>query len=447
MILLCLSLIPYGLYWSYDIPGAIQDNLTRWFGGPTKYTEADHLMMYSVYSYPNLLTPLFVGYFIDKVGVRYGAIITAGLILSGQVLYSLGVQFLQYWLCIIGRILIGLGGEGLFVTQGKFATRWFPGDKLSFLFGIVIAGSRLGTALNFVAMPALARVSVPLAVWMGSVVCGVSFVCSGVAYWVDLRGEKLEIVGPYEYHQTSLKKILLSMKDLIHLPKIAWLVIFETASFYACFITFLAVGSYIFQHTGQFHSEASASLFISIPNFLSIILPPLFGKLIDLKGFTSLWVSLSNLLQSLSMGLLLCYALGMDTALCSPWVVVSISGIAYSMFVSATWPMIAFIVEEDKVGRAFGAAVILENLGYIIIPAIIGHFQTNLPEPSKYYVTVDILLGVSTFSFLLSIIALITDQANGGKLNSDGKTKHLLKESLKTKISQTDTEKLIDFKK
>lgn len=48
------------------------------------------------------------------------------------------------------------------------------------------------------------------------------------------------------------------------------------------------------QHTGPEFSENTATLFISIPNFVSIIAAPTFGYLIDKFGRSVFWIILSS---------------------------------------------------------------------------------------------------------------------------------------------------------
>ena len=71
-ILVCVCFITFGSYWCFDTPGAIYKQLRLWFG-PETYTQSKNLLLYSVYSYPNVILAFFGGFIIDRVtGVRLG---------------------------------------------------------------------------------------------------------------------------------------------------------------------------------------------------------------------------------------------------------------------------------------------------------------------------------------------------------------------------------------
>jgi MFS family permease len=137
MILIAICFLTFGSYWVYDTPGAIQTPLTYYFAesGMT-YTNSDNSLLYSVYSWPNVILAFFGGYIIDRfLGVRLGSLLFCSLVLLGQVIFSMGIQFSVYYVCVLGRFVYGLGGESLTVSQSTFTARWFDGKLLALAFG------------------------------------------------------------------------------------------------------------------------------------------------------------------------------------------------------------------------------------------------------------------------------------------------------------------------
>ena len=53
-------------YFCYDNPGPIEKTLEIDLG----ITQTKYSLLYSVYSYPNIILPIFGGYLLDLVGVR-----------------------------------------------------------------------------------------------------------------------------------------------------------------------------------------------------------------------------------------------------------------------------------------------------------------------------------------------------------------------------------------
>jgi hypothetical protein len=69
-------------------------------------------------SYPNIILAFFGGFLIDRVlGIRASALIFCTLIFLGQLVFAVGVQMREYWMCLLGRFIFGLGGENLAVSQ------------------------------------------------------------------------------------------------------------------------------------------------------------------------------------------------------------------------------------------------------------------------------------------------------------------------------------------
>ena len=55
-----------GSYFCYDNPGALQKQIQE----TLKITDTQQSLLYSVYSYPNMILPIFGGIFLDKIGIR-----------------------------------------------------------------------------------------------------------------------------------------------------------------------------------------------------------------------------------------------------------------------------------------------------------------------------------------------------------------------------------------
>mgnify|MGYP002632656194 CR=1 FL=1 len=60
-----------GSYYCYDIPGAIETRFKKDYD----LTSFQYAFLYTIYSYPNCLLPLFGGVLLDKIGIRFGLIL------------------------------------------------------------------------------------------------------------------------------------------------------------------------------------------------------------------------------------------------------------------------------------------------------------------------------------------------------------------------------------
>jgi MFS family permease len=162
----CVAML--GSYYCYDIPGALKDQMQAELG----LDDFHQNMLYSVYSFPNMLLPLFggtqqpvaflsffsicvltwpldsPGFFVDKFGTNITLFVFCSLITAGQVLFAFGVSIKSYTVMVMGRILFGLGGESQGVAQTTLVALWFGEKELALALGINLSISRLGSVWN-----------------------------------------------------------------------------------------------------------------------------------------------------------------------------------------------------------------------------------------------------------------------------------------------------------
>lgn len=79
VVLFFISVVSIGSYFCYDNPSALQTQLTDIFDINT----FEYTILYSVYSLPNIILPLFGGFFIDKIGIRVGLLLFSSLVAVG----------------------------------------------------------------------------------------------------------------------------------------------------------------------------------------------------------------------------------------------------------------------------------------------------------------------------------------------------------------------------
>lgn len=93
-----------GSYFCYDNPGALQDT----FKSDLDLTTTQFVMLYSIYSWPNVILCFIGGFLMDRVfGIRLGTIIYMFILLIGQLIFAMGATINMFWLMIVGRFLFG----------------------------------------------------------------------------------------------------------------------------------------------------------------------------------------------------------------------------------------------------------------------------------------------------------------------------------------------------
>jgi len=100
-----------------------------------------------VYSIPNTFMVLIAGVMIDKLGISFSSIFFISICMVGSLIFA-AAFYLPYpllWL-LLGRTVLGFGGESLTVCQQTMLGRWFTGSFLNFAFGFTQVSSSTSLA-------------------------------------------------------------------------------------------------------------------------------------------------------------------------------------------------------------------------------------------------------------------------------------------------------------
>ena len=156
LILMCL--LGFGSYFCFDNPGALQSEMKE----SLNITTAQFSNLYSWYSWPNVVLPIVGGFLMDRVlGIRFGTICFAFIIVIGQIIFALGGFLDRLWVMEIGRFVFGIGGESLAVAQNTYAVAWFKGKELNMVFGFQLSVARVGSTGGSVAISGCCNMGPP----------------------------------------------------------------------------------------------------------------------------------------------------------------------------------------------------------------------------------------------------------------------------------------------
>lgn len=353
IILIFVSLAMFGNYYIYDSISPLADLLVKQLG----FTDSNIGLLQGIYSVPNVLMVLIGGIIIDKIGTRISTFIFTALCLTGAIITasSTDLTFMA-----IGRLVFGLGAESMIVAVTTVIGRWFKGKQLSFAFGLNLTLARLGSfaALN---SPTWARGlydnwQYPLLI---SVAAGVISILSVIIYWgMDSYAEKNYSLRPVP------KQDKINFKEIFSFSNSYWFVVLLCVTFYSGIFPFqtFAVKFFIDVHgtTREFGGFLSSMLTLS-----AMILTPLFGLFADYIGKRSLLMMLGSLIL-IPVYLLMAYT---NVSLFIP---MAMMGLAFSLIPAVMWPSVAIIVDESKLGTAYGLMTMIQNIGLAGFNFIIG---------------------------------------------------------------------------
>jgi MFS family permease len=389
MVLVFLSLAMFGSYYAYDALSPLADVLKQQLG----FSDENIGLLQAIYSFPNIFTVVIGGFIIDRLGLRKSLMIFGVLCLIGPAITaSSGTLAVM----AAGRLIFGMGAESLNVAVTAALARWFKGKELSFAFGINLTICRLGSfaALN---SPTWARAAYANWRWPFLIALAFSVFCviGAIVYWImEVQAEKNFHLG-----EASTDKVV--FKDLFKFGVSYWYIVALCVTFYSAIFPFqtFAVKFFIEAHgtSREFGGFLSSTL-----TLFAMIATPLFGLWVDRIGKRALLMMFGSMLL-IPVYLMMAYS---HVSLYVPMVLM---GIAFSLIPAVMWPSVAYIVDQSKLGTAYGLMTMIQNIGLFGFNLMVGwandYSHAGPDHPSGYNLGMWIFsilgfLGL-TFAFLL----------------------------------------------
>lgn len=372
-------------------------------------------MLYSIYSFPNVILPFFGGYLVDMMGVRIGIFIFSLFVTAGQAIFAFGVSIKSYPVALLGRGIFGCGGESQNVAQSAIVSNWFSGKELSMALGMNVSISRLGSVLNDVLEPALfeATGTVILGLWVGFGLCCASLVCGVFLGAIDKKRDKLLCIQDRKLLPDSEK---VKLSDIKTFGFSLWMVCIN------CFVVYIDVSCFNniasnYYQTRFDYSTQEAGLIISITYAVAAILCPIFGKLVDKIGRRVILIMFSACCVTLVHILFLVTPDSHKPIY--PIFYMILLGLGYSIYASVMWASIPYLVEPKTIGTAFGVATSIQNLGLGVGPLIVGYIKGSTDKEDGYYWVTFFFVMMGLVGVGSAISIYINDMRTGGILNSN----------------------------
>jgi MFS family permease len=412
-ILTFASLMAFGSYFAYDSVGAIETTLIQVF----HTNRAAIGTMYTMYSVAAVFAVLAGGFLIDRAGVRMASLIFSGFVVVGAAVVAWAPDLPALY---FGRVLFGIGSESMIVAQSAIIARWFKGKELALAFGIALTICRLGTLFSFNTEQLLAnRFGWRNALWIAAGLCLASLVCNWIYTLMDRHAEPIlqlpKAGGGDKITWSDVRKFRPSY----------WYAVGICVAFYSAIFPFTALATDFFHEkwgmplasaaghgfiSGVFynftHMFSTAQGTTSIIIAASMVLAPFAGNLVDRIGRRATLMVLGSLLI-VPAHLLLGFT---DIWPVFPMIVL---GAAFVLVPACIWPSVPLIVDENRVGTAFGLMTALQNVGLAAFPLASG----ALRDATQGYTASQMMFGALGFCGLIfSFLLLRADRREGGRL-------------------------------
>ena len=401
LILCCIS--TFGDYYCFDSVGAVHDHLQSQFSFLGENFEYYYNLLYSVYSIVNIFIPFIGGTLIEVFGNKNMFLAFGIIIVIGQFIVYLGCKYDSIYTMLVGRVIFGLGGENLNVSQMACVVEWFYKSENSFPMGLTLTISRVGSFVNDVLSPRFAGetrdedgfLNATNAFKWGfyfSIFSLINIIIMVILDHYKSKELKNRIIP---LNNTEIEGVGINNDNsIINLVKklnlIFWILSLLILTAYGCLMPFnyMAVGFF----TNNYNiSKNLAGTLMGTPFLMGAIFVPLLGAFVDKFGYRAEMVLCSGFFLLSSFILF---------NIMNPYIPLMLLGFGYSIFACVLWPAISIaVVNKNIVGFAYGVATCLQNISMSVNPMIIAELLVTYKSYSYCLVFLGI---VSLITILLS---------------------------------------------
>jgi MFS family permease len=387
-VLVFISLAMFGNYYVYDSISPLADVLKA----QLNFSDSDIGLLNAIYSIPNIFMVLIGGVIIDLIGTKKATAVFALLCVIGAVMTAVSGVL---WVMAGGRLVFGLGAESLIVAVTTAIAKWFKGKELSFAFGVNLTIARLGSfaALNSPSWAAryYSDWQRPLVI---SAVFGLMCIVGAALYWIlEARAE-----SRYELGEESTDKV--EFKEIWRFGTSYWYIVALCITFYSGIFPFQTFAVKFFIEAHGVSRELGGFLSSMLTAF-AMICTPLFGLMVDRIGKRALFMMFGSLL------LVPVYLIMAYTHI-SLYVPMAMMGIAFSLIPAVMWPSVAYIVDQKRLGTAYGLMTLIQNIGLAGFNLLIGwandFTSASAQNPAGYRLGMWIFSSLGIFGLLFAFL-------------------------------------------
>ena len=389
---------------------------------------------------------IFAGIILDKMGVRFTALLSGSLMVLGALLkvYALSETFrnggVGYetisgltgglrnafgWelpptalLACLGFMIFGCGTEMAGVTVSRAIVKWFKGKEMALAMGIEMALARFGVWMIFRISPWLSKkfetVEAPV------IFCAL-LLCIGlilyIVYWFmdraldkEIGAEEVEEGEPFKF--SDLGKVFGK--------GIFWIVALLCVLYYSAIFPFQKFATEMLHYKVGFELEEASDIFSYFP-IGAMFVTPFLGFFLDRRGKGATMLILGSVLMIACHMTFALYPFvsGTSSSTVVAFAAIILLGISFSLVPATLWPSVPKLIDNKVLGSAYSAIFWIQNVGLMSVPIIVGSVldsvNKNVPEgqPKDYTLAMLIFASFGVAAFVLSAFLKVVDKKKG----------------------------------
>lgn len=389
---------------------------------------------------------IFAGIILDKMGVRFTAILSGSVMVLGAAInwYAVTDSFeasglktfmdgilnlpSSWWnvtpwyegmpasakLAAIGFMVFGCGTEMAGITVSRGIVKWFTGHEMALAMGVEMAIARVGVAVVMLGAPVLANIA-PVSV-SRPVAFSLALLCIGLMCFIayGFMDKKLDAQGVKEEKDEPFK-----VRDIgkILSLRMFWIVALLCVLYYSAIFPFQKYAINMLQCDLGFTAAQAGLVFFVFPLGAAAITPFL-GNFLDHKGKGASMMILGAILM-IACHLTFAFVVPATQSVIITYIAIILLGISFSLVPAAMWPSVPKLIDNKLLGSAYALIFWIQNIGLYAFPMIIGSVlaacNPGVNDPTKLDYTIPMCLFASlgVLALFLGIYLKVLDKRGG----------------------------------
>ena len=369
---------------------------------------------------------IFAGIILDKMGVRFTAVLSGVVMVLGAAINWYAVTDLfdassaktfmdnslnlpQAWwnvtpwydgmpasakLSAIGFMIFGCGAEMAGITVSRGIVKWFTGHEMALAMGIEMAIARIGVAVVMLGSPFLASIN-PISV-SRPVAASLLLVCIGLICFISygFMDKKLDAQGAEEEKDDPFK--VSDIGKILSL-RMFWVVALLCVLYYSAIFPFQKYAINMLQCNLHFTAEQAGQVFFMFPLGAAAVTPFL-GNFLDRKGKGASMLILGAVLM-IVCHLIFAFVVPTTQSVIITLAAIIVLGISFSLVPAALWPSVPKLIDGKLLGSAYALIFWIQNIGLYAFPMIIGSVlkasNPGVTDPLQYNYPVPMVVFAS----------------------------------------------------
>ena len=399
LILALAALTILGSYYTYDSIAPVAGLLRDQRG----FSQSQIGLLNAVFNLPNIALALLGGILIDRIGAAKAILIAAVICTIGAGLTAIGDP---YELMLLGRLLFGLGNETLYIALLVGIAQWFHLGGGALAIALFFSMARIGSysadkSTSWFADVYASGWQAPL--WLAAGLTSAGVVTALIYYAIDRKFPHLRAAG-----QRSER---FSFKELTGFSRSFWYILWLNVLFASVFFPFRSTFSIQYFQDVKGMNLAAAGTANSYVFAAAIIATPVFGLIADRIGKRATLLTIAAALMPLAFLILVTTEYGL-------WVSTALMGISFSIIPAVIWPSTAMLVENHRVGTAFGMINMIQSLGLAASNYAAGWlndaYRAGPDNPGGYAAMLAMFASLSLVAFVSTLLLLLRERRQRG---------------------------------